>query len=101
MRLLSFLPVALFVIIAHLTTAKPAPNPFAEPLSIGELIPLEKRQSVKCPAENDCTCLTGTKPGIYCWGCKRGDGTHYVTGVGHGSGDYKGWVFQCGKAYPS
>jgi hypothetical protein len=102
MRLLCSLPVALFFIIAHLAVAKPAPNPFAEPLSIAELIPLEKRQqpSVRCPTENGCTCLTGISPGVYCYGCKRGDGSNVITGVGSGSGDYRDWVFQCGKACP-
>lgn len=94
MRLLSFLPVALLFIIAHLAAANPAPNPLAEPLPIDDLIALSKRQqpAAFCPYENDCTCSQGAV-GVYCYGCDE------VRSAGRGTGDYRDWVFQCGKSY--
>lgn len=87
MRLISLLPIALLFIMAHLTVANPAPAP--APADSGLLL---KRQ--RCPAENDCTCAPGTRPGVYCWGCDE------ITYGGSGAGDVTDWVFQCGRSYP-
>lgn len=84
MRLLGPLPIASLLIIARLAVASPAPA--LAPADSGLLY---KRQ--RCPTENDCTCASGTTPGVYCWGCPE------ITYGGSGAGDVTDWVFQCGR----